>query len=427
MSSQIQRLLYYDRELLRGFDFTDEQNYHLEMRRRLNLALHLTGIASGLELMAIADTGDQYCVNPGMAIDGYGREIVLFDRYVLSDLDFQTAHIKVGGSYAVCISYDRTPATPPSAGYNNCGSTGEYTRWVEVPKIQLLDNLPDPGDSKQPTDPLPDDPSTSPWPVFLGWIKASVSGAGAVSVSKITTGRGQRQYVGVSAQRLRAPSAPPPSAGANPDPAVYIDADLPIMVLSDMQEQKNLIVGDENILKIDVPKVVVPTGQPALAADFPGPAGNLKVENNLFVLGELYRAVNDKWYPLSEYIRTIIPEMKVGTKSVPVDVAGLADPTVKFSLATDKLPSISGATIVASLSAIEWQSLTDLKTWSASTTSTDTIKVGVEGAAVGRTAGGAMNSWDFKVIWQVGPKSAAIPETLDVKSLTISYVVIFYP
>src|SRR5271166_5717216 len=107
MSSQIQRLLYYDRELLRGFDFTDEQSYHLEMRRRLNLALHLTGIASGLELMAIADTGDQYCqycVNPGMAIDGYGREIVLFDRYILSDDDFRTAHIKVGGSYAVCIS-----------------------------------------------------------------------------------------------------------------------------------------------------------------------------------------------------------------------------------------------------------------------------------------------------------------------------------
>ena len=140
-----------------------------------------------------------------MAIDGYGREIVLFDRYILSDDDFRTAHIKVGGSYAVCISYDRRPATPPSAGYNNCGLTGEYTRWVEQPTIQILDNLPDLGDPKLPTDPIPDDPATSSWPVFLGWIYVAVSATGGVSISKITTARGQRQYVGVSASAAARP------------------------------------------------------------------------------------------------------------------------------------------------------------------------------------------------------------------------------
>ena len=36
MSNQIERLRYYDGEYLRSYDFTDEQAYHIEMRRRLN-------------------------------------------------------------------------------------------------------------------------------------------------------------------------------------------------------------------------------------------------------------------------------------------------------------------------------------------------------------------------------------------------------
>ena len=51
MSTDIERLRYYERQYLQSSDFTDEQTYHLEMRRRLNLALHLWGIVKGLQLL----------------------------------------------------------------------------------------------------------------------------------------------------------------------------------------------------------------------------------------------------------------------------------------------------------------------------------------------------------------------------------------
>ena len=43
----IKRLRYFDNQFLVEADFTDEQKYHLEMRRRLNRALHSFGIAAG--------------------------------------------------------------------------------------------------------------------------------------------------------------------------------------------------------------------------------------------------------------------------------------------------------------------------------------------------------------------------------------------
>src|SRR5204863_3308665 len=81
MANNIERLNYYEREYLRSFDFIAEQNYHMEMRRRLNLALHLWGIVEGLDVKlgeVVAGAPAQYYISPGMAIDAYGREIFLF-------------------------------------------------------------------------------------------------------------------------------------------------------------------------------------------------------------------------------------------------------------------------------------------------------------------------------------------------------------
>ena len=44
MSSPIERVRYYEGEYLRSADFDAEQSYHIEMRRRMNHALHLHGI-----------------------------------------------------------------------------------------------------------------------------------------------------------------------------------------------------------------------------------------------------------------------------------------------------------------------------------------------------------------------------------------------
>ena len=72
-----ERPRYYEGEYLRAFDFDAEQSYHLEMRRRLNLALHLWGIVEGLELLMGADEADgtkgQAYISAGIAIDAYRR------------------------------------------------------------------------------------------------------------------------------------------------------------------------------------------------------------------------------------------------------------------------------------------------------------------------------------------------------------------
>ena len=51
-----------------------EQNYHRDKRRFRNLYTLGSGIVSGLLLKA-HDNGRSISVSPGLAIDGYGREI----------------------------------------------------------------------------------------------------------------------------------------------------------------------------------------------------------------------------------------------------------------------------------------------------------------------------------------------------------------
>ena len=71
----IKRLHYFDHQFLVQKDFTDEQNYHLEMRRRLNRRLYTFGIAEGLEV--VKRDNKSVTVRPGMAIDGLGQEMIV--------------------------------------------------------------------------------------------------------------------------------------------------------------------------------------------------------------------------------------------------------------------------------------------------------------------------------------------------------------
>lgn len=70
----IKRLHYFNGQFLKEEDFTDEQKYHLDMRRRLNQRMHTAGIVFGLDVIPGAN---KVTVQPGMAIDPQGREIIL--------------------------------------------------------------------------------------------------------------------------------------------------------------------------------------------------------------------------------------------------------------------------------------------------------------------------------------------------------------
>jgi hypothetical protein len=129
----VKRLNYFDHQFLREQDFKDEQNYHVEMRRRHNRLFHSWGVAEGLEVERKGE--HEIAISPGVALDAKGREIVLVDS-VMRDLS----------------SYDRSSHVYITIGYNEAwdeadlhaaGGVEGYARVMEAPKIaEAKDQLP---------------------------------------------------------------------------------------------------------------------------------------------------------------------------------------------------------------------------------------------------------------------------------------------
>jgi len=127
----IKRLHYYNQQFLVEPDFTDEQRYHVSMRRRLSRVLHTFGIAEGLEVQKTAN--QQVTVKQGTATDKDGREIVL---------DTDAAPVDVSGlpsnaTVFVTIAYQETQSDPSSA----TGAPGN-TRFTEAPLLQATATAP---------------------------------------------------------------------------------------------------------------------------------------------------------------------------------------------------------------------------------------------------------------------------------------------
>jgi len=111
----IKRLHYFTGQFLKEPDFTDEQKYHLDMRRRHHQHLHTAGIAYGLEVTAGTNA---VTVTPGMAIDPQGQEIILETQ---QNLPITAAPVDI------VISYDQRETDETS----ETGITGN-TRWEEI-------------------------------------------------------------------------------------------------------------------------------------------------------------------------------------------------------------------------------------------------------------------------------------------------------
>ena len=79
------RVHYFPQQYLRRQDFSDEQAYQVALRRRHNIAHHSWGIVIGLDL---AVEEGQLLVRPGLAIDGYGRELFLPAKFPISTGEF---------------------------------------------------------------------------------------------------------------------------------------------------------------------------------------------------------------------------------------------------------------------------------------------------------------------------------------------------
>ena len=73
---------YFPGRLLTADDFREEQEYHREKHRRHLQMLHGFGVVDGLDV-DVASDGTTIAIEPGLAIDRYGREIVLDDMVVM--------------------------------------------------------------------------------------------------------------------------------------------------------------------------------------------------------------------------------------------------------------------------------------------------------------------------------------------------------
>ena len=169
----VTRVRYREGQRLQASDLSDEQSYRLEMQRRHNLGPHGWGIVAGLEL---CETAAGVELAPGLAIDGYGRELLvpapipLEAKTILDECNVEAIDL--------WLIYRRTADTPARRGRWACGP-GQHSRWVESTMLRIT-----PATTINPRRPLaatrealdfrphqppPDDPDRA-WPVFLGRI-----------------------------------------------------------------------------------------------------------------------------------------------------------------------------------------------------------------------------------------------------------------
>src|SRR5713101_5104152 len=101
------------------------------MRRRHNISEHTWGIVSGL---TVQEDERALFLQPGFAIDGYGREIVLSQRRQLAAEEFDRQRSEV---LDVWIRYGRQDTDLPPKVYSGCGSGGESYRSPESPVVRF--------------------------------------------------------------------------------------------------------------------------------------------------------------------------------------------------------------------------------------------------------------------------------------------------
>lgn len=413
-STPVERLLFYERQYLRSYDWIAEQNYHLEMRRRLN-RLHLWGIVDGLELLKVEGPEEQFYISPGMAIDGYGREILVFAPYVLSEEDLRANRINAIGTYPIWLAYAREPSRPPAAGYRICDVKDQYTRWRESFEVVISkEGGPDPKALPKPSDPVSDDPTKSPWRVRLGAVVVD-TGANSLFIKDIQVDG--RVYIGLRAQRVV--------------PAVVSDATKPSQERKPIDVDANLLVKQDLILgkdfDIDSSKILP---APPAGVTLPALTGNARVASDIYLLGDLYKKVADDWLGLPELIKRSMPDIQVKSLEIEptVGVAEMANGTETINIVS-KLPKVDSATMMVALSGITWRSVDDLLDWLGDVNTGAPLSIRVDLASATKKAG-TDNSFDFDIAWSVGPKSTPVNPNdalLHIAKFVVNCVAVFYP
>src|SRR4051812_45980203 len=119
-TADVERLRYYAQQYLGPADFTDEQAYHRGMRRRHNVGHHTWGIVVGLHVIERTPSSGplEVWLTPGMAVDGFGRELLVLRARRLDKELF--AGLTADDHYELWIRYQERSGRPPPNGYRSC-------------------------------------------------------------------------------------------------------------------------------------------------------------------------------------------------------------------------------------------------------------------------------------------------------------------
>jgi hypothetical protein len=434
----VQRLRYFDGEYLRSYDFTDEQSYHIEMRRLMNRRLHLHGIVYGLEIVQDDDSVPSsgiyfYSIAPGMAIDELGQEIIVPAPYSLTNT--LTGPGLGAGWYEVWICYQESETGLPAAGYLDCNVKNQNTRWQESFQVQLV---PTQGPSAV----------TKCEGLRLGVVQVIPSPAGMglaiQGPTTVPTYNVRRHYIGIRAQYLIAPdqididqfditaksaSYPLPD---QPLPG-YLDVHPGVFSRGNAIVKKNLVVGNDFVLNSS--NSSAPGYSPNLPSFSPAPTGDVKITGDMFLQGNFYgfnpsASPSGQWYTLQQYIQSIMPlDVQIGAPfpiNLPASVPFLGVSPNLYSPSSplpvpslqSSLASVSKATVLLAITSIGWQSSKILASDWGSDADPFTFSVTPVIASIG-------NPFNFSINWTVGPVSAS--GLLPITSLLVNYIVVFQP
>ncbi len=148
------RVRYFSGRLLTAREFGDEQSYDIVVRHRDDVASDAWGIVTGLDVDQHED-GSLF-VSPGMAVDGFGRELVLREAVSIGEDTLREAGASSADVWLVCR---RTRGSDPNDD-----------RGIERPAVHLTS--PRGHERRTPVDPVevPPDDAERRWPIFLGRV-----------------------------------------------------------------------------------------------------------------------------------------------------------------------------------------------------------------------------------------------------------------
>ena len=435
VANSVQRLRYFDGEYLRSYDFTDEQSYHIAMRRLMNMRLHLHGIVYGLDIVLDQDsvpvTGPFfYSISPGLAIDQTGREIIVTAPYSLTNV--LTAPGLGPGDYEVWICYQETETSLPAAGYQDCNSGTQYTRWQETFQVQLKPVI---GPSI----------ATDCGGLRLGIVRLQMGPLGlgfGYPAQNI-----ERNYVGIRAQRVIAPdeekdtfditalSLPPPPPQVPDLLPGYLDVRPSIFNRGNMIVRKNLVIGDDFVLNSSDP--TGPNYSQNLPNFTPTPTGDLKITGDMFLNGNFYgyNPTAGQWYQMKQYIQSLSPTTLAASvfyPTPPQPVPGAFVPPYSITipqsinLNSGVPPGIPNPTIVLSINEIDWQDPVDLNNyWNTNPT---VQNIGFQVQLSGALFNGATNppTLTFNIVITPGVH-VGTNILLPITGVGVNYMLIFVP